>query len=84
MCAALRRAAQYFETETRALFREKIQQQASTRLAARVARVARVAAVAGRLEPGIPQSGWSLSIPVIPVIPALEFREGYGTEEHRG
>lgn len=50
VCAALRRAAQYFETETRALFREKIQQ-ASTRHAARVA---------GRLDPGIPQSGWSL------------------------
>lgn len=47
---ALRCAAQYFETETRALFREKIQQ-ASTRRAARVAE---------RLEPGIPQSGWSL------------------------
>jgi len=46
--AAPRRAAQYFETETRALFRDKIQQ-ASTRRAARVA----------GSEPGIPQSGWS-------------------------
>lgn len=44
VCAALRRAAQYFETETRALFRKKIQQ-ASTRRAARVT---------GRLWPGIP------------------------------